>query len=97
MANRSDREQGQPSECPRRHRLISRMGTCSRTPSGQQSQLTASTGRTEDGTRPMPLINLALATREPSTEGRKLRGINPPAAGPKDVDVWRKACVEADQ
>ena len=34
MANRSDREQGQPTECPRRHSLRSRMGPCSRTPSG---------------------------------------------------------------
>src|ERR1700739_2464511 len=33
MANRSDREQGQPTECLRRHSLISRMGPCSRTPS----------------------------------------------------------------
>ena len=34
MANRSDREPGQPAECPRRHSLKSRMGPCSRTPSG---------------------------------------------------------------
>ena len=34
MADRSDRKQGQPAECPRRHSLISRMGPCSRTPSG---------------------------------------------------------------
>ena len=34
MANRSDREQGQPTECRRRHSLINRMGPCSRTPSG---------------------------------------------------------------
>ena len=34
MANRSDREQGQPTECPRHHSPISRMGPCSRTPSG---------------------------------------------------------------
>src|SRR4051794_19071789 len=34
MANRSDREQGQPNRCPRRYSLISRMGPCSRTPSG---------------------------------------------------------------
>ena len=34
MANRSDREQGQPTACPRRQSLISRMGPCSRTPSG---------------------------------------------------------------
>ena len=34
MANRSDREQGQPTTCPRRQSLISRMGPCSRTPSG---------------------------------------------------------------
>src|ERR1700757_4693021 len=27
-------QQGQPSRCPRRHSLISRMGPCSRTPSG---------------------------------------------------------------
>ena len=33
MANRSDREQGQPTECLRRHSLISRMGPRSRTPS----------------------------------------------------------------
>src|SRR5262245_64506447 len=34
MANRSDREQGQPTQCRRRHSLLSRMGPCSRTPSG---------------------------------------------------------------
>jgi len=34
----------------------------------QQSQLTASTGRTEDCTRPRHCVNLTLATREPSTE-----------------------------
>src|SRR5271157_3123682 len=34
MANRSDREQGQPSRCPRHHSLHNRMGPCSRTPSG---------------------------------------------------------------
>lgn len=34
MANRSDREQGQPKACPRRHSLMNRMGPCSRTPSG---------------------------------------------------------------
>jgi transposase len=30
----SDREQGQPNRCPRRHSLMNRMGPCSRTPSG---------------------------------------------------------------
>lgn len=34
MADRSDREQGQPNRCPRRHSLNNRMGPCSRTPSG---------------------------------------------------------------
>src|SRR6516164_463678 len=34
MANRSDREHGQPTECLRHHSLISRTGPCSRTPSG---------------------------------------------------------------
>lgn len=34
MADRSDRERGQPNRCPRRHSLINRMGPCSRTPSG---------------------------------------------------------------
>src|SRR3984893_7315172 len=34
MADRSDREQGQPTECPRRHSLNNRMGPRSRTPSG---------------------------------------------------------------
>ena len=34
MADRSDREQGQPKLSLRRHSLISRMGPCSRTPSG---------------------------------------------------------------
>jgi hypothetical protein len=34
MANRSDRNQGQPTACPRRQSLISRMGPRSRTPSG---------------------------------------------------------------
>ena len=56
MADRSDREQGQPNRCPRRHSLMNRMGPCSRTPSGPAvSQPTASTARTEDCTRPMPL------------------------------------------
>jgi len=69
MANRSDREQGQPTKCPRRHSLISRMGPSSRTPSGPAVQIsTASTGRTEDCTRPTPLHHFTLATREPSTE-----------------------------
>src|ERR1700752_1440202 len=36
MANRSDREQGQPTECRRSHSLISRMGPCSRNPSRPQ-------------------------------------------------------------
>src|SRR5579859_6490169 len=34
MADRSDRERGQPNSCPRRHSLSNRMGPCSRTPSG---------------------------------------------------------------
>src|SRR5271163_4935550 len=34
VANRSDREQGQPTSCPRHHSLNNRMGPCSRTPSG---------------------------------------------------------------
>ena len=34
MADRSDREQGQPNLSLRRHSLKSRMGPCSRTPSG---------------------------------------------------------------
>src|SRR5271170_5302049 len=34
MANRSDREQGQPNLSLRRHSLNNRMGPCSRTPSG---------------------------------------------------------------
>ena len=34
MADRADREQGQPTRCPRRHSLINRIGPCSRTPSG---------------------------------------------------------------
>jgi hypothetical protein len=38
MANRSDRKQGQPRKCPRRHSLKCRMGPCSRTPSGPAVQ-----------------------------------------------------------
>ena len=34
MADRSDREQGQPNRCRRRHSLMNRMRPCSRTPSG---------------------------------------------------------------
>jgi hypothetical protein len=33
MAHRSDREQGHPAECPRRHSLLSRVGPSSRIPS----------------------------------------------------------------
>lgn len=70
MANRSDRELGQPSECPRRYSLISSVGPSSRTPSGPAVFFTtASTGRTEVCTRPNAnILHFALATREPSTE-----------------------------
>ena len=34
MANRSDREQRQPTRCPRHHSLHNRMGPCSQTASG---------------------------------------------------------------
>ena len=55
MAYRSDREQGQPSERPRRYSLFCRMGPGSRIPSGPAvSNKAASTGRTEDCTRPTP-------------------------------------------
>jgi transposase len=53
MAYRSDREQGHPAECPRHHSLPSRVGPSSRIPSGPAvTTPTASTGRTEDCTRP---------------------------------------------
>ena len=64
---------------PTRHGLISTMGPSSRTPSGPAVQKsTASTGRTEDCTRPTPLHHSTLATREPSTEDGRLA--TPPAA-----------------
>ena len=70
MAHRSDREPGHPAECPRRHSLHCRVGPSSRIPSGPAVKCTtASTGRTEDCTRPMrQILKSPLATREPSTE-----------------------------
>src|ERR1700758_2213159 len=62
MADRSDREQGQPNRCPRRQSLMNRRQSLMTEwdlvrglHQGQQSQLTASTGWTEDCTRPMLL------------------------------------------
>ena len=50
MANRSDREQGQPTECPRHHSLRSRTGPCSWTPSWPAVSIDCVNGRTEDCT-----------------------------------------------
>ncbi len=53
MANRSDRELGHPAESPRRQSLQSRVGPSSRILSGPAVlETTASTGRTQDCTRP---------------------------------------------
>ena len=70
MANRSDRELGHPAECLRRQSLLSRVGPNSRIPSGPAVfETTASTGRTQDCTRPAAKnITSPLATREPSTQ-----------------------------
>src|SRR5215472_7689445 len=69
MANRSDREQGQPKRCLRRHSLISRMGPRSRTPSGPAVSTDCIK---QAGQKTAPdqchYVNLALAMREPSTE-----------------------------
>ena len=60
MANRSDREHGQPTACPRRQSLISRMGPCSRTPSGPAVPTDCvNRRRTEDRTRPKPTRQFA--------------------------------------
>ena len=74
MANRSDREQGQPTECPRRHSLRSRMGPCSRTPSGPAVSIDC-INRPDRRLHPTnatasiySLQCLLLAMREPSTE-----------------------------
>jgi len=69
MANRSDREQGQPTKCRRRHSLISRMGPCSRTPSGPAVSIDC-INRPDRRLHPTHrhYVNLSLATRGPSTE-----------------------------
>src|SRR6476620_5848079 len=68
MADRSDREQGQPNRCPRRHSLINRMGPCSRTPSGPAVS-TDCINRPDRRLHPTnATASIALATREPSTE-----------------------------
>jgi hypothetical protein len=69
MADRSDREQGQPKRCPRHHSLINRMGPCLRTPI-RASSLKRLHQQAGQKTAPdqCHCVNLALATREPSTE-----------------------------
>ena len=69
MADRSDREQGQPNRCPRRHSLMNRMGPCSRTPSGPavSNRLHQQAGQ-KTAPDQCHCVNLSLATREPSTE-----------------------------
>jgi hypothetical protein len=52
MANRSDRGLGQPDKCPGRNSPQSRMGPDPRKPSRPAIMPTASTGRTQDCTRP---------------------------------------------
>src|SRR4029079_18686959 len=69
MADRSDREQGQPNRCPRRNSLMNRMGPCSRTPSGPavSNRLHQQAGQ-KTAPDQCHCVNLTLATREPSTE-----------------------------
>ncbi len=71
MANRSDRGWGQPDLCPGRKSPQSRMGPYPRIPSRPAVQDTASTGRTQDCTRPKRHTNKILAIREPSTQDIK--------------------------
>ena len=52
MAHRSDREQGHPAECPRRHSLLSRVGPSSRTPSRPAVTMSDRTNRPDR--RPHP-------------------------------------------
>ena len=69
MANRSDREQGQPNGRSRHYSLLNEMGLSSRIPSGpavlhrlhQQAEQRAAPD-------PTPKLQFTLATREPSTE-----------------------------
>ena len=64
MAYRSDREQGQPSERPRRDSLLSSLGPSSRIPSGPAASNTAaSTGRTEVCTRPTARLSILCLQR----------------------------------
>ena len=69
MANRSDREQGQPSGRSRHHSLLNEMGLSSRTPSGP-AVLHRLHKQAEQRTAPDPTSDrqITLATREPSTE-----------------------------
>ena len=72
MANRSDRERGQPNLSLRRHSPKSRMGPRSRTPSGPA----VSTDAQQAGHKTAPdqrhYVKLPLATREPSTQDFEL-------------------------
>jgi len=81
MADRSDREQGQPNRCPRRNSLMNRMGPCSRTPSGPavSNRLHQQAGQ-KTAPDQCHCVNLTLATREPSTEdiGSKTNRAHPP-------------------
>jgi hypothetical protein len=69
MANRSDRGSGHPAQCLGHNSPQSRMGPDPRNPSRPAVIPTASTGRTQDCTRPpRQHFKSLLATREPSTQ-----------------------------
>ncbi len=69
MANRSDRGLGQPDECLGRNSPHSRMGPNPRKPSRPAVTITASTGRTQDCTRPpRQHFKSFLATRVSGTK-----------------------------
>lgn len=61
-------KQGQPKECHRRNSMQSRLDLVRGHHQGQQSALTALTGRTDDCTRRMSDHHFSLATWEPSTD-----------------------------
>ncbi len=74
MANRSDRGSGHPDGCLGHNSPQSRMGPDPRNPSRPAVTITASTGRTQDCTRPpRQHFKSFLATREPSTQDIRAR------------------------
>ena len=74
MANRSDREQGQPNGRSRHYSLLNEMGPSSRTPSGP-AVLQRLHQQAEQRAAPDPTSErrITLATREPSTESVRFR------------------------